>query len=250
MNTALEQKNEAEPDAGDASPGGPLAGTAPEILADRLPSGAAAVRRARPDASDYSAGFESLVNLAEGHFLDPSILPARLAAAGQEHIVWPGEAIGRTFKATYPNQFGKTIGEATPQTYFERLGLANQIFGDDIRMEGLVNDGGKLRVVTSQTTVKGSTASPEDVVQCLEQHGFHSLDVEDQQLWHNPQVNVVAFDAHTSNFIKTPEGVIPIDVNLARITPKLSAAIKAAVTKAKATPPPPSATCCPHPATE
>src|ERR1043166_5007013 len=81
---------------------------------------------------------------------------------GEEHRVWPAPDRARYWKATYPGCSGFTVialsevgnqpdlTPALPLEYLERLILQNQLFGDDIRLEGIALEEGKTVIVTSQ----------------------------------------------------------------------------------------------------
>ena len=94
---------------------------------------------------------------------------------GQEHRV--RDLSPFYLKATYPSQYGFTVVagpvypglcQALPLEYLERLELGNAFFGDDWRLEAVGREGEKLVVFTSQTTVVGEAASPEEIIAFME----------------------------------------------------------------------------------
>jgi hypothetical protein len=59
--------------------------------------------------------------------------------------------------------------EATPLECFMRLLLSNAFFGDDVRLEQVIlDDGGDLRVVTSQPLIVGSSPLSRRFINCRE----------------------------------------------------------------------------------
>src|SRR5690606_12622472 len=91
----------------------------------------------------------------EGLVLPADFLPISFDAGGGEHDVWFQD--GRAWKVTLEDRWGININgkRATPSEYLERLLLQNQVFGDDIRLEGVVIDGSDVRIVTSQPFLVG-----------------------------------------------------------------------------------------------
>jgi hypothetical protein len=188
-----------------------------ESARDYLAAGARAIRAASPHRSRFAAEFEALLDYVAQNGLEfpAHLIPDPAPASGQEHGVWPAGDTGRVYKATWSNRFGLTIGgAASPLQYFERLCLANRVFGDDIAFEGVAKVAGKIRVVTSQRFIVGEVPEPQEVSALLEAMGFLSLELAGQTAWYRPADNVLAFDAHTKNFVRTVGGILPIDVIL------------------------------------
>ena len=209
-----------------------------ELAADDIARGAAAVRRVRADASDYSAEFESLIDFAQRlGFCEDERLTAPPDTRGHEHEVWFSERDRRVLKATYPNKFGLTLGvhrDATPSQYLRRLALQNRVFDDDIRLIGVWNDRGRLRIVTSQPMIEGRTATDAEMEATLITLRFVPLFADADPLWYRPADRVLAFDAHPRNFVITPAGmVIPIDVNLVSASDDIAARLDAELHRAQ-----------------
>jgi hypothetical protein len=123
-------------------------------------------------------------------------------------------------KFTYPDQFGRTpfygsggLGNAPglPFEYLQRLELSNALFGDDVRMEAVLeNLQAELIIVTSQSFIEGDHPAPEEIDAYMKAEGFVRTRSED---WYRETDEVAVFDAHPGNYIRTPEGhVIPIDL--------------------------------------
>jgi hypothetical protein len=205
-------------------------GHSPESTAAVIRRGASSIQAAQPDRTHFSAQFEALVSDAQerGLILPESALPAEIQSHGQEHQVWASPDGRRVFKATFPNRFGLSLsGQANPLEYFERLRLANEVFGDDIRFEGLVQRRDKIQVLTSQPLIEGPHPSSQAVADHLEGMGFRQVDIDRTPVWYRPEDNILLSDAHTRNFVETPQGVVPIDVNLAQPEGELQARLKA-----------------------
>lgn len=148
-----------------------------------------------------------------------------LENGGEEHRVFDG---GTAYlKATYPGRYGFTIvagpvypglAPALPGEYLERLHLSNTHFGDDVQLEGIAREDGALILFTSQPTVVGEAAPPEEIVAFMEQRRLRLLD--DLALGHAGALcfyrdldQLAVFDAHPANVLKDERGVIlPIDL--------------------------------------
>lgn len=235
------QQSDGIPDAAantgtDSGGSGETSANSPERWANDTAGASGTVRQSRPGASEYSAQFEGLVDSVQrsGGFYENPILSTPPKASGQEHDVWESEDPTRVLKATHPNQFGLAFGKegsANPVDYFRRMALANRYLGDDIRVDGVANQDGKLRVVTSQPVVRGREATPDEATAKMEQLGFTPLQMDGKQVWYHPD-GILAFDGHERNFTVTTDGnVVPIDVNLVELSPEQKAAIEAEIAK-------------------
>ena len=139
-------------------------------------------------------------------------------AQGHEHQAWYDEKSNRWFKATYDNKFGLAWGRegtATPTEYLERLRLQNFYFGDDIRLEALVNCEGKLRVLTSQPNINGEPAPAELIKRWFETLSFQRIEAGGSVAWYHEAAELLIADAHEGNVIITKDSVlVPIDLNI------------------------------------
>ena len=154
----------------------------------------------------------------------------------------PGDQT-RHFKATHPGRFGfmvvcgaETCGEpeltgALPLEYLERLHLQNSIFGDDVRMEGVAREDGKLAIVTSQRTILGEGVTREEMMTFMGKLWFKplrdlSLGRPGALAFYRDLDEVAAFDARPGNFVKDDNGVVlPIDLILLRADEALQRAL-------------------------
>lgn len=154
-----------------------------------------------------------------GHF---EILSEEPDAFGYEHQVWfqEGNPEPRVLKATYTDTFGH-LPDGThclPTQYFERLLLQNEVFGDDIRLEGIVH--GEIhscRVVTSQPAVNGRFATPEEISGFFLARGFEAVKHDGRPLWWRRTDDIVCADTHGGNILVTPGGAFAaIDIPVMR----------------------------------
>ncbi len=155
-----------------------------------------------------------------------------LRPGGEEHrIATPGD-LSRYWKATHPGRCGFTIvcGEETgqqpeltyalPLEYLERLKLQNNLFADDMRLEGVALEDSKLVIVTSQEAIPGSAVTAEEMTTFMGKLWFKplrglSLGRPGALAFYRDLDEVAAFDAHPGNFVKDDEGVVlPIDLIL------------------------------------
>jgi hypothetical protein len=152
-----------------------------------------------------------------------------------EHEVRYRESDGRAVKRTWPGTFGLVPSfdgtlwvpiAATPSAYLSRMALQNEIFGDGIDLEGGMTSEepsmiigapkGGLSLVISQPWIEAADAKkphPEESEVCgyLGARGFAPL-VSSFFGWQNTEENLVILDGKPDNFIKTAEGIMPIDL--------------------------------------
>ena len=155
------------------------------------------------------------------------------SVAGNEHSVVFPQSSGRVIKITHPDKFGKaypivdgipTHSNATPLEYLDRLLLSNQVFSDEVRLERVVIDQeGAMRLITSQPLVVGTQPDDVEVHDALRDLGFDPFESVDGKPmtndWFRELDQVLAFDAHAGNFIKTSEGfVLAIDIYVEAMT--------------------------------
>jgi len=147
----------------------------------------------------------------------------RRVSSGAEHVVFFDEAGHQAVKLTHPGEFGHSpYGpgiKAVPTEYFERLHYQNNIFGDDIRIHGVLNDGeGHIQVVTSQPWISANADRPnpttEEIEAFLKEHSFEcALLNPDAPLFYSRALGLIVADAHDQNVLRDIEGnLVPIDV--------------------------------------
>jgi NAD-dependent DNA ligase len=159
---------------------------------------------------------ESVVSWAResNRILDPQRF-GRLAAryphlGGQsEHTVFHVQSRHRVIKFTIPPNFGAQ-GEAL--AYLNNLEAANQVFGDDILLHGVLETKRGPALVTSQPFITGTVPTPQEVASWFESNGYHSTG---HNRWKNDSTGAEIADAHVGNLIKTEDGeLVPIDLQV------------------------------------
>jgi hypothetical protein len=152
-----------------------------------------------------------------------------------EHEVRYREFDGRAIKRTWPGTFGFVPSfngklwvpiAATPRAYLTRMALQNELFADEIDLEGGMTSEepsmiigapkGGFSLVISQPWIEAADARqphPEESEVCsyLGARGFAPL-VGSFFGWQNTEENLVILDGKPDNFIKTAEGIMPIDL--------------------------------------
>lgn len=180
-----------------------------------------------------------------GRLIPPASYLPGLRPGGEEHrVATPGD-LSRYWKATHPGRCGFTVvcGDETggqpelthalPLEYLERLQLQNRLFNDDIRLEGIASELGKLVVVTSQETIIGSAVTDAEMSAFMAKLWFAplrglSLGRPGALAFYRDLDEVAAFDAHPGNFVKDGNGVVlPIDLILLRADAGLQKALAA-----------------------
>ena len=109
---------------------------------------------------------------------------------------------------------------ATPLEYLERLVLFNDVFGDDIRLVGVIAEP-EPAIVTTQPVIRGRHASPAEIASCMAALGFAPvddvvLDRRDSTSFFGAADGVAVFDAHGENVLAGEMGIAPIDLFVIR----------------------------------
>ena len=165
-----------------------------------------------------------------------------VSAATAEHEVRYRQSDHRAVKRTWPGTFGFIPGlvdgqwkpcPATPAEYLLRQRLQNELFQDDIHLEGvMVSDGpsmiigqpaGGISLVISQPWLDAADpASPhpteEQIAPYLEARGFTPI-FNALYGWRQEDGTHIILDAKPDNFILTPYGILPIDLLITAIMP-------------------------------
>lgn len=144
-----------------------------------------------------------LENLIEGF---------RLLDGGLEHQVYYLARYGRVYKITRNGQFGYPFFLAD---YLRNLVWCNQVFGDDVRLEGVTRSPDGVALVISQPYVHGQKPSDEQIASWFTQQGCTRLG---KLLWKFPNGMIVG-DAHAGNIILTSSGeMVPIDLHIEKLS--------------------------------
>jgi hypothetical protein len=148
-----------------------------------------------------------------------------------EHVVYYRERDNRAVKRTHAGTFGVTPGPkgeqrgATPLFYLRRLLLMNRVFDSMMRFEGVLFAKSKLIgrtddfypcMVISQpwhhpASVENPHPSIPEIKEFMEAVGFTEKHGS-YFGWFKKNEKISVVDAKRDNFIKTEDGVIPIDL--------------------------------------
>ena len=181
--------------------------------------------------------------------LDPFEFLSPAWTGGEEHLVWHDETGDRYIKLTKANAFGLTVAAewfidderdeaelkpalrgAMPSEYLDRLLLQNEIFGDEVELLGIIDKRQALHVVTSQPTIRGGAASPEEISDFMHRLGFRLLpELHIGRLgalsFFHERDGIAAFDCHAANYLVSGRDIVPIDVLLVRANDDLLTAL-------------------------
>ena len=160
---------------------------------------------------------------------------------GQEHRVWHDLQKKCYVKATHAGRYGWVatldyrfnkrtqedepyigMGDALPLEYLERLILQNEVFRDDIRLEGFSIEADGLVILTSQPFVRGRKPKPVEILEVMKVLDFERIpgipaNTEESFSFYRRQDRVSVFDAHTGNYLQTKQGItVPIDLVMVR----------------------------------
>ncbi len=122
------------------------------------------------------------------------------------------------------------LRDATPLEYLDRLIWQNTVFGDDIRLLGIIDKARGMHVVTSQPDIDGGLVTQEEICAFMAASGFARIDAvrlghEDALAFFREADGLAVFDCHVGNFIKSGPNVVPIDLIVQRAEPALRAAL-------------------------
>ena len=131
---------------------------------------------------------------------------------GNEHDIWflemEGEA--RVIKITRGKHALYGISDG-PASYLRRWLNSNHLFGDDIRLVGVLSDG---RFVISQLFVEGAMPTTLEMHKALSARGWQQYR-NSGTVWTSPDGRIVMSEVHNGNFIEQPDGIMSaIDVAL------------------------------------
>jgi hypothetical protein len=146
--------------------------------------------------------------------------PTGPRSKGAEHEVFFHQEEGRVYKRTYPGTFGSAPTErglrrtATPYFYLSRLELLKDVFGLDTRLEGITGDVGLSVVISEPWVYPADPQCPlpflHEIVEFMRSLGFEGTNRSYE--WRRESDGVLVSDARPDNFIRSKEGVVPIDL--------------------------------------
>jgi len=148
----------------------------------------------------------------------PESLREKAQDAGAEHEVWFQD--DRVFKAAYnPHTVGfaedgslTLVPETSVSAYLRRLMMQNNLFDDDIRIEGLVmaeND--RIIPIISQPIVHGRKPTMEEISDYMRERELIPV-APHIKGWYSRTENVLIADAHDRNLVVLPTRVSAIDL--------------------------------------
>lgn len=158
----------------------------PESASDFIKRGAEAIRARGDGCVWWKAERKALLDWARQY---STLLPLnfleqfRGIGSGAEHAVYHDCDSRLAVKVTHPNQYGHPIsgpGKTTlPSEYFERLAFQNKIFGDSIRIAGVIFDEEQIQIVTIQPWITAHPTTPnptdDEIHGYLMGYGFHRV---------------------------------------------------------------------------
>ena len=123
-----------------------------------------------------------------------------------------------------------------PSEYLDRLLLANQFFGDWIRLEGVTKETGDLVIFTSQPTIVGvGIENQREIVEFMEARWLKRLNgvsvgYKNSLSFYRDLDQLATFDVHPGNILRDRNDVIlPIDLILVKADDLLVAQLEAAL---------------------
>jgi len=162
-----------------------------------------------------------------GLLLSPADLPAKVVRGGQEHDLFHDETTDRYFKVTRNGIFGLSpaldlalvssdedarrfhLWEATPLEYLERLHLQNQLVPGLNHLEGVLDQGDDLAIVTSQPRFDLVTVTQVEIDAWFARQGFEKVT---ECGYYRAADHLGIFDAHPKNLVRFQDDLIPFDV--------------------------------------
>jgi hypothetical protein len=150
--------------------------------------------------------------------------------------VWFQPETNTYLKVTWPDFFGMLVlyrqdeeERASPIAYLERWHLHNDLFGDNVRFLGAMEEDGRLRLVIQQQAIAGEPATLAQINDFFTSNGWKRFTAGGEVAYFDPERQVAISDTHRGNLILMEGGLLaPIDL---RVQP-LSGALLDYVVKA------------------
>ena len=112
-------------------------------------------------------------------------------------------------KTTKPSSFGQ---QGSLCQYVNNVHWSNELLGEDIRFEGVINGEEGVSIVTSQPFVCGKHPELDEISQWFQNQGYERVGYN---RWAHPSTGVEIADTHSGNFVKLDTGtLIPIDLQI------------------------------------
>lgn len=160
-----------------------------------------------------------------GFYVPPEKVPALRRdlenIGGYEHDVYLDPDTNRVWKLTANGKFGH--GDRGVHDYLRRLEEANRLWPAlGYRINGVTEDhADRPQLITSMNHIAGDHPPDREVAGWFRQHGWQPIgwdgapgSDEHVRSWRDPHSGTIIGDTHGGNFIRTAEGLVPIDVDI------------------------------------
>ena len=162
---------------------------------------------------EIGGGAEHLVE----HAPDPARVMKHTRDGEQNPVVVAdfGYAVDSTYDLQGTGAYKGTLilRPATPSEYVLRMDAQNEVFGDDLRIEGITKINGRLGLAVSQKAIKGVEPSQGEIDFMMEGRGFKKVsaakisnDHMKGKTWYDAKSRTLVSDAKPDNFKKNPNG--------------------------------------------
>lgn len=145
----------------------------------------------------------------------------RPATSGAEHEVFFDTANNAAVKLTRAGSYGHSLIEegrsALPSEYLLRLHYQNELFGDCIRLLGILAGDSSLRALTSQPWITAHqeipTPTEDEIHGYFNDLGFLRILTVEVAAYYHDELDLVVLDTHTQNILRDENGkLVPIDL--------------------------------------
>ncbi len=160
---------------------------------------------------------------ASGYFVEPhkfdKVKKGAPNVGGNEHDVYEDSTNSKFFKFTKGGQYGQN---ADLQEYLERNDIANELWPElGYEFHGITTgDDGQPQAVVSMNRMEGTHPESKEISSWFKEHGWEpdtdnfDTDNDEPTAWRDPKTGITVADATDVNFIKTSQGLVPIDVDI------------------------------------
>lgn len=135
---------------------------------------------------------------------------------GAEHRVFLDEERSCAIKITNTGKCGMTYREGEPAAasameYLERWILHNEVFNDQVWLEGVVVGPSGISLAVGQPWIEGDVPSPEMILEQMCELGFAPTALHES--YFRERDGIAVLDCHEGNFILGLDGILyPIDL--------------------------------------
>jgi len=142
-----------------------------------------------------------------------------------EHGIHYNPKSKRYFKFTrhdrhqgYGIALGSHLHGASPAEYLDRIRLQNDVFSDDIKLDGILKrSGGRLSIITSQPRIVGDAPTLKEIDALMVGKGFKKLA---DGAFVDQSRGILVYDLFPRNAVKSADGTVyPIDPVIQRVSP-------------------------------